>query len=122
MRRLTIGLLAAGCLSLVIATIAVTLPNIAQAKDTGFRPDFQGCFDSGSANLCKNGKVMICHFNLGADTGKAKCQEESGGGPEGGYNAHISEGALAQGHGDRDFCIRNADEIADCEKGIIPPK
>jgi len=119
MKKLTVGVLALGCLALLIGTIGVTLPMTGQAQ-TGFRPDFAGCAASGSLDLCKNGKVRICHFNLGADNGNPKCQEESGGAADqGGYNAHISADS-PQGH-NRDFCITSAEDEAACKKGEIPP-
>ena len=45
MRRLTIGVLAAGCLTLLIGTIAVTLPTTGQAREPGYRPSFDDCLN-----------------------------------------------------------------------------
>lgn len=118
MRRLTIGVLAAGCLTLLIGTIAVTLPTTGQAREPGYRPSFDDCLNGQlGLGLCPQAggakKAMICHFNESDEFGKAKCQEESGGGAEGGYNAHIS-GEVVQGH-NRDYCIRDAADRDACE-------
>ena len=117
MRRLTVAVLGLGCLALLIGTIAISLPTSANAQEPqGFRPDYEGCDAAQPDDLCKgDSKVMICHFNEGADFGKAHCQQEDG------YPSHIDPAGI-QGHGHKDFCIRSAEEISDCEKGIIPPK
>jgi|SoiMethySBSTD1v2_1073268.scaffolds.fasta_scaffold536083_2 hypothetical protein len=126
MRKLMVGVLALGGAALLAGTIAVSMPTPVGAQggeNGGFRPDYEGCratqldddFCNDDVNV-SGAKVLICHFNEGADFGKAHCQEPGGG--KGGYESHI--GPL--GHGQKDFCIRTPEEIDDCLKGIIPPK
>ena len=124
MRKVMVGVLALGSAALLAGTIAVSLPaHVGAQVNGGFRPDYEGCrqtqldddFCPGDVND-PTAKVLICHFNEGADFGKAHCQEPGAG--KGGYESHI--GPL--GHGVKDFCIRTPEEIDDCLKGIIPPK
>jgi hypothetical protein len=119
MRKLTVGISALGSLMLFVGTIVVALPQLASAQS---RDDttFDECFAIQEANidlvdLCRDNKVLICHFNEGADFGKVKCQEPGKG--EGGYESHI--GPL--GHGTKDFCIRTEPAIAACLLGEEPP-
>ena len=128
MRKVMVGVLALGAAALLAGTIAVSMPTPVGAQggvNGGFRPDYEGCratqldddFCPDDVNV-SGAKVLICHFNEGADFGKAHCQEPAVKG-KGGYESHISEDL---GHGPKDFCIRTPEEIEDCEKGIIPPK
>jgi len=116
MRKLTVGVLALGCMALLVGTLAVSMPKSATAKTALYQPPYAECFANQAVPApCKGDKVRICHFNEGSDFGKAHCQEPSAG--TGGYESHI--GPL--GHGTKDFCITSAEDEEACIKGTEPP-
>ena len=116
MRKFTVGVLALGCLALLVATIAVSTPASLSAKKVLYQPVYSECLANQAVPApCKGDTVRICHFNEGAAFGKAHCQEPSAG--TGGYESHI--GPL--GHGSKDFCITSAEDEEACIKGTEPP-
>lgn len=102
MRRLTVTLLALGCLALLAGTIAVSRPVPVNAAPI---------FDSAECPIdpsCPGGpdKVVVCHFD---QSGKPHelCVNESA------FNSHVGDG----GH-DRDFCVSSTSKSCEPE----PPK
>ena len=117
MRKLTLGVLAAGCAALLAGTIAVSMPTTVSAHLGDHRIDFDACkttqeLPGNLSDPCGKEKALICHFNEGADFGKPHCQQREG------YTSHI--GPL--GHGHKDFCIVDDSEIDVCQKGGDPDK
>jgi len=115
MKRVLDGATAFGSLALFVAMIVVVLPQVAssQARDD---TTYEECFENQIAPPpCRGAKVLICHFNEGADFGKTHCQQPSNG--AGGYESHVGE----LGHGHKDFCITTVDEIFECIGEEPPP-
>ena len=107
MRRLTVAFLAVGCLALLVGTY-VGAGAIGARGHSAFALCASGTYDE---EACDNGKVRYCHFNEGGDgTGRAHCGNASS------YAAHVGPGVVV-GHSQKDFCITNAQEEADCIAG-----
>jgi hypothetical protein len=109
MRRLTVAILAVGCLVLLVGTMSVQAQLV--GGDISFALCGSGTYDE---EVCNNGFVRYCHFNEGGDgTGRAHCGNASS------YAAHVGPGVVV-GHSQKDFCITNAQEEADCILGKVP--
>jgi hypothetical protein len=116
MKRLLEGATAFGSLALFVAMIVVVLPQVASSQPPRDDTTYEDCFEMQIVPPpCKGDKVLICHFNEGADFGKTHCQEPSKG--KGGYESHVG----TQGHGHKDFCITTVDEIFECIGKEPPP-
>ena len=109
MRRLTVTLLAVGCLALLAGTMSVNAQLV--GGDISFELCASGTYDE---EACDGGKVRYCHFNEGGDgAGRAHCGNASS------YVAHVGPGIVV-GHSQKDFCITSAQEEADCLAGKVP--
>ena len=109
MRKLTVAFLAIGCFVLLVGTMKVQAQLV--GGDISFALCASGSYDE---EVCSGGKVRYCHFNEGGDgAGRAHCGNESS------YAAHVGPGVVV-GHSQKDFCITNAQEEADCVAGKSP--
>jgi hypothetical protein len=109
MRRLTVAMLAVGCFVLLVGTMRVQAQLV--GGDISFALCASGTYDE---EVCTGGKVRYCHFNEGGDgAGRAHCGNASS------YAAHVGPGIVV-GHSQKDFCITNAQEEADCLLGKSP--
>ena len=111
MRKLTVAFLAIGCFVLLASTMKVQAQLV--GGDISFDLCGSGTYDE---EICgeRSGKVRYCHFNEGGEgEGKAHCGNESS------YAAHVGPG-IVNGHSQKDFCITNAQEEADCVAGKSP--
>ena len=109
MRRLAVALLTAGCLALLVGTMSVHAQLV--GGDISFAACASGTYDE---EVCDGGKVRYCHFNENpGGFGKPHCGNESS------YAAHVGPGIIV-GHSQKDFCVTNAQEEADCLAGKSP--
>jgi hypothetical protein len=116
MRRLTVAILAVGCLALLVGTISISMTRTVYALPNG--ATFDQCVASGGDDACDNDhgplNVRYCHFNEGLEgeirPGDPHCGNQSS------YDAHAGD----KGHGVKDFCISNSDDEALCLAGKTP--
>jgi len=112
MRKLMVGVLALGCLGLLLGTVSVHL-YAATGGDISFEACAAGAVENGY-DICKDGFVRYCHFNEGGDgAGRPHCGNESS------YAAHVGPGIVV-GHSQKDFCITSAEEEDLCLAGKTP--
>ena len=115
MRKLMFGVLAAGCLTLLVGSVSVHI-YAATGGDIEFTACKAGMIENGY-NICAddpNPKVRYCHFNEGGDgKGDGHCGNLSS------YTAHVGPGIVV-GHSQKDFCITSQEEEDLCEAGKTP--
>ena len=115
MRKLTVAVLALGCLALLVGTVSVSIPQSVYALPNG--ATFDECVAAGGDDACDNDNgplnVQYCHYNEGGGElrpGALHCGNESS------YDAHAGD----KGHGVKDFCISSAEDEALCLAGKTP--